>query len=310
MTGYDPLLESLFQHDHDQSDIFPPITQGGGDTSGFVLKVGDTMTGALIIDGSTDTPQNIIIGHTTQTSDYWQVIRGSDFVKLAYIDTSGHFNLANNTNNTPSLKFNPTGGSAPLFIYQRNLALTMGMNGNNVNRILAWFPSLGGDSVYSMELQVYGNNSSFYPLFPSSSVTNTLGRSGNRWNYVYSWRADLDQLIMTGNAFATLLDMTMQSGQSAIPIILKNFSATTMFSVSSAGKIYTADEIEIDGNLNHDGANIGLFGATPSAQSTGWAVTNVTPDKVYDADATTLDEVSDVLGTLITELLAKGFLGA
>jgi len=36
--------------------------------------------------------------------------------------------------------------------------------------------------------------------------------------------------------------------------------------------------------------------------------TNVTLDRSYDADVTTLAEVADVLGTLITDLQAKGIL--
>jgi hypothetical protein len=42
----------------------------------------------------------------------------------------------------------------------------------------------------------------------------------------------------------------------------------------------------------------------------GWAgsQTNVTEDRGFDADATTLDEVADVLGTLISDLVAAGVL--
>lgn len=57
-------------------------------------------------------------------------------------------------------------------------------------------------------------------------------------------------------------------------------------------------------------AKIGLFGATPSVQSTGWSVSNVTTDKVLDADATTLDELADFVGTLAQELLTKGLIAA
>lgn len=43
---------------------------------------------------------------------------------------------------------------------------------------------------------------------------------------------------------------------------------------------------------------------------TGWAVSNLTPDKVLDADITSIDELADILGTLISLLLTKGILGA
>lgn len=53
---------------------------------------------------------------------------------------------------------------------------------------------------------------------------------------------------------------------------------------------------------------LGFHGATPVTRSTGWAVTNATADKVFDANATSIDELADVLGTLITHLLTIGLI--
>ncbi len=46
----------------------------------------------------------------------------------------------------------------------------------------------------------------------------------------------------------------------------------------------------------------------PNAE--GWAggQTNVTTDRTYNANGTTTDELADVLGTLIADLLAMGLL--
>jgi hypothetical protein len=63
----------------------------------------------------------------------------------------------------------------------------------------------------------------------------------------------------------------------------------------------------IRGNSNDQ---LGFFGTTPTARSTGWSVTNVTSDKTYDANSTTINELADVLGTLIDELKTKGLIGA
>lgn len=43
-----------------------------------------------------------------------------------------------------------------------------------------------------------------------------------------------------------------------------------------------------------------------SASETPYQMSNVTKDYVLDADSTTLAEVADVLGTLITDLKEKG----
>lgn len=55
---------------------------------------------------------------------------------------------------------------------------------------------------------------------------------------------------------------------------------------------------------------VGFNAAAPVAQSTGWAVSNVTTDKVMDCNATSLDEIADVLATLITYLISRGDLAA
>lgn len=64
--------------------------------------------------------------------------------------------------------------------------------------------------------------------------------------------------------------------------------------------------------LESDYFNRQIYGpkVIPAAPtSTGWSVANVTPDKSYDADATTVDELADVLGTLIAVLKSRGMLG-
>ena len=45
-----------------------------------------------------------------------------------------------------------------------------------------------------------------------------------------------------------------------------------------------------------------------NAENWRGGVTNVTIDRAYDANSTTLDEIADVLGTLISDLLEAGVL--
>lgn len=56
-------------------------------------------------------------------------------------------------------------------------------------------------------------------------------------------------------------------------------------------------------------AQVGFLGATPTARTSAYTPTNVTADRGYDADATTLDELADVVGTLIADLQLFGLLG-
>jgi len=55
--------------------------------------------------------------------------------------------------------------------------------------------------------------------------------------------------------------------------------------------------------------NLGFFGTTPVVQSSAYTPTNVSTDRSYDANSTTVDELADVLGTLIADLQAYGLIG-
>jgi hypothetical protein len=52
---------------------------------------------------------------------------------------------------------------------------------------------------------------------------------------------------------------------------------------------------------------VGFNGATPAARPT-YAVSNEAADRTYDANATSINELSDILGTLINDLTAIGLL--
>lgn len=58
-----------------------------------------------------------------------------------------------------------------------------------------------------------------------------------------------------------------------------------------------------------EGSSVGFFGAAPASKPTAYTPTNVTPDKAFNADATTVEELADVLGTLIADLQTLGLVG-
>ena len=83
----------------------------------------------------------------------------------------------------------------------------------------------------------------------------------------------------------------------------------TLEAVTKSSGFRVVNELEVDGDINHDGTNVGFYGTAPVAQSAAYTPTNVTTDRAYDANSTTLDEVADVLGTLIADLQATGLIG-
>lgn len=70
-------------------------------------------------------------------------------------------------------------------------------------------------------------------------------------------------------------------------------------------------DVEIDGALNHDGTTLGFYGTTPTTRATGYTTfANLTTDRTCNANATTVAELADILGTLIEDLKATGIISA
>lgn len=56
-----------------------------------------------------------------------------------------------------------------------------------------------------------------------------------------------------------------------------------------------------------DANTMGVFGVTPVARTAAYTPTNVSADRSYDANSTTVDELADVLGTVIADLQSYGW---
>ena len=76
-----------------------------------------------------------------------------------------------------------------------------------------------------------------------------------------------------------------------------------------AGAAGTADRTQTTA-IQVLGNKIGFWAQTPAVRAAAYTITNVTADRAYDANATTIDEISDVLGTLIADLITYGLLTA
>jgi len=74
----------------------------------------------------------------------------------------------------------------------------------------------------------------------------------------------------------------------------------------------TANSLTLLGTTQMGGTitnKVGFFGSTPVVQLSAYTPTNVSADRAYDANLTNIDEIADVLGTLITDLQTIGLLG-
>ena len=127
-------------------------------------------------------------------------------------------------------------------------------------------------------------------------------------------------LTTTGNvtvgAVASAVSATIsQNNNTALALSGSSAGMTiggdTVLYRSAADTLKTDDSLVVAGNAQFgtsSSSTLGFYGTTPATQSTGWTVTNVTTDKAFNANATTVDELADVLGTLITTLKNTGLL--
>lgn len=100
-----------------------------------------------------------------------------------------------------------------------------------------------------------------------------------------------------GSSNGTLIGLNMASGFTGN---LLDFQING----SSIAKITNGNAFTIGTSAS----TIGFFGQTPAARPSAYTITNASTDRGYDADATTIDEVADVLATLITDLKNLGLL--
>ena len=80
-------------------------------------------------------------------------------------------------------------------------------------------------------------------------------------------------------------------------------------------EVDTSDQIRIGSGAStkvkiadNSAGKIGFFGAAVASRPSAYTPTNVSADRAYDANATTTDELADVLGTLIADLQTLGLL--
>lgn len=198
-------------------------------------------------------------------------------------NTSDAYGLAVLVNNNPTLS------SGVLTVTNRALQLDVigTAVGSSTNYCLLLNQCSGADTnwgVYDQTGADWAIVSNSTKIYLGAAFDSYIEFDGNSLNIVANAVTGTDNLDITAN--------------------LAQFNATP---ITTTGKIIGA-EVEINGNLNHDGSNIGFFGTAPATQAAAYTPSNVSADRSYNANATTIDELSDVLGTLINDLISYGLL--
>lgn len=121
----------------------------------------------------------------------------------------------------------------------------------------------------------------------------------------------IDVQLAAGNTTGDAYSLYRISGGTSWAVGLDN-SDSDKWKVSQSTGLGTNDYIAVTTaggvSLAPVGGALGFFGVTPAAKVTTYSATNVTTDRSYDANATSVDELADVLGTLISDLRGYGLL--
>lgn len=257
--------------------------------------------------------------HThTGTGDYY-----GSFIGLVFDPTADNsafvsaFSFVNNT--TGSKNFNAQlKGFDGIIFHDGTGTLNQGLGGNflvkknntgpvtvmyGLNVAYGNFNATGG--------VVLGAGVQFAPPTATGALTNAAGayilNQGNA-NTMNSFGIYIDNQTGSSSINAAIYSVggicLFNGGQDAVSdfMIMGDTDASLFFVDVSADLVNT-------GKLKHNGSTLGFYGATPVAKSSAYTPSNVTTDRSYDANATTLDEVADVLGTLIADLQNVGLIG-
>lgn len=252
------------------------------------------------------------VGRLRTTSDNNLILSRNSVVNLELKSTTAEWSLTNTpaATNTYDLGTSSLGWKE---IYTRIVdtdgAQSLLLQRNNVTQF-----TFDGTSIISNDK----------PIKATTTATADLGTSAVAWSKVYCRNIDTDgaQTLRIQRNNTTFLSCDGSIIATALTVRPDNTNEDDLGTSALAYKELYVRTIDTDGaqtlslqtnnttRIAIDGTGIGFFATAPVAQSTGWAVTNVTPDKVFDANSTSVDELADVLGTLITYLISRGDLSA
>lgn len=124
--------------------------------------------------------------------------------------------------------------------------------------------------------------------------------------------------LLSGNASDfTALSMGRASQAEAVLVIVNGADAWTAGTAAGDAVLILTDAAKqlwlgVGTNANEiriqDG-KLGFFNHAPSSQPSAYTPSNVSSDRSYDANATSIDELADVVGTLIADLQSMGLVG-
>jgi len=175
---------------------------------------------------------------------------------------------------------------------------------------LGWIASGAGDTPLNLSggaltagTGTFSGSNVAIGINPSGTGTLRLPNTGNV--YFRDAANTLDRAALEFTAGDVLI-----VGSGSAPTQVSALTTLELLTGGTARVTVTDTTLTIAGALDHDGSTVGFYTVAPVARSTGWAITNDTTERTFDANATSIDELADVVATLIRDVAATGLVGA
>lgn len=231
---------------------------------------------------------------------------------LRFIKTTGSFYLGDNAAPvTPSIYVQSSGANVNLNLYTKGTGYVWASQAVRTGPALNVYTHVGGQGIISYD--------------SSSSVDYTFVLQGAD----ASWNDGRTFALTAGSAYATTGNgiggsIKFTTGQRRIAgtgkdgniifdplqgwIEITNSTGAVTITAADRAAMYVKDIAAGNAAFHfktENGQEIKLYQTNAGS---AYTVTNVTTDRTYDANATTLDEIADVLGSLITDLKLTGLI--
>jgi hypothetical protein len=297
-------------------DSTDPDGYSGGDAADFTVQFGTPGSGG---DGLGNVSRFFIkkVDNTTILE-----VNETTVTVNAVLSVSGILNLLD----VPNITITSTPNNSPAIAFQtRSLcttATTAGFGGiwrSNLQasnaviiagEIIFQVVSTGFNDYFRNYLQLYragpgGGTLECYRFEDGTAATRfAIGAFGG--NCV----ANCKHIIYTNEGTNVGLAIRPTATQTANLQTWQDSTGTTQLAIAANGRDFVLDTTTGSKIGTATTQRLGFWNAAPVVQNTGWTANNVTADRVFDASATTLAEVANVLGTLINQLKTYGLLGA
>lgn len=178
--------------------------------------------------------------------------------------------------------------------------------------------AVSGEHMWGIGNPRVGVNNAPAPLVPTHMLHLRTADTDDGPGQLAVWRFDAFIANAAANLDPILPHSWFFGKPTPIEAIRMTIGKTEDFTEALKESAFIKWEVKNDGVLSEvmrfeggGGLKFAFLGATPTALDTGWtAFANLLTDRTLDADATTVAELADVLGTLIERLKDKNIISA